>query len=668
MRTLISSNVLNKFIDTIPESEYKSAWEKITDYRSEANLIKSKSETTFQSEFLAKIFDDVLGYKTSAKHNLKSSNLLVEHKNPNNREKTDGVIIDSDGEVKVVIELKSIKDTSATALRNKIRGGADGKTPMQQAAVYLFQFPKSELAIVSNFDTVIVFNRKEAYTQEWSLFDMDYSEFKEFYLILNSNSFFNGLTNMMIMQSAEADKPIDRTFFIKVASLHKILHNKYKAAYASDLFNKFLGMAILEDCGRLPINLINTIHSRKDDFDHSDSYWGVWTKFFQAMKKYEIGREYLGIDSSIAKMEIWQDISYLGRIKVAKSTLDLVVEISKYDLFSIPVNRLFFTISYWINNPYQGVFNYSDEKDDNKFLFEFYSEYLKNNNNTPVDLCLTFTCDRYYKYHPLISLYEQVTSCKMVQGDNENLFTLNTGYKPEKEILSLIDKDDLENPEQVSEFIKNLSEIKLVKIEDRDYAIIKLINEKTNTFSIINDTEKCDIDKKSLNGKIILLTEDDKEWLRAYETDAVALETLASITNEKNATLCFDADNVKASTRDELGNWYESKNDIFENKKIYLTTEFMDLGIILVSSMFLKYLRLREPKNFSKALISKHLLSEEFLSKARELNAIRETINLYEDKLASLKMANASETSIIKIEMQLDKFYEQETELMAKND
>ena len=46
----------------------------------------------------------------------------------------------------------------------------------------------------------------------------------------------------------------------------------------------------------------------------------------------------------------------------------------------------------------------------------------------------------------------------------------------------------------------------------------------------------------------------------------------------------------------------------------------------------------------------------------------RETINLYEDKLASLKMANASETSIIKIEMQLDKFYEQETELMAKND
>ena len=42
--------------------------------------------------------------------------------------------------------------------------------------------------------------------------------------------------------------------------------------------------------------------------------------------------------------------------------------------------------------------------------------------------------------------------------------------------------------------------------------------------------------------------------------------------------------------------------------------------------------------------------------------------NLYEDKLASLKMANASETSIIKIEMQLDKFYEQETELMAKND
>ena len=668
MRTLISSNILNKFIDTIPESEYKSAWEKITDYRSEANLIKSKSETTFQSEFLAKIFDDVLGYKTSAKHNLKSSNLLVEHKNPNNGEKTDGVIIDSDGEVKVVIELKSIKDTSAAALRNKIRGGAVGKTPMQQAAVYLFQFPKSELAIVSNFDTVIVFNRKEAYTQEWSLFDMDYNEFKEFYLILNTNSFFNGLTNMMIMQSAEADKPIDQSFFIKVASLHKILHNKYKTAYASDLFNKFLGMAILEDCGKLPINLINTIHSRKDDFDHSDSYWGVWTKFFQAMKKYEIGREYLGIDSSIAKMELWQDISYLGRIKVAKSTLDLVVEISKYDLFSIPVNRLFFTISYWINNPYQGVFNYSDEKDDNKFLFEFYSEYLKNNNNTPADLCLTFTCDRYFKYHPLISLYEQVTSNKMAQGDNENLFTLNTGYKPEKEILSLIDKEDLENPEQVSEFIKNLSEIKLVKIEDRDYAIIKLINEKTNTFSIVNDEEKYDVDKKSLNGKIILLTEDDKEWLRAYESEAVALETLATITNEKNANLCFDVDNVKASTRDELGNWYDSKNDIFENKKIYLTTKFMDLGIILVSSMFLKYLRLREPKNFSKALISKHLLSEDFLSKARELNAIRETINLYEDKLASLKMADASETSIIKIEMQLDKFYEQETELMAKND
>ena len=142
MKTLVTPNVLKKFIDTISEEEYQEKWKILKEYQSEKKYVKKNSETTFQSEFLSRIFDKVLGYKSSVNYKLNEANLLVEHKNPNSGEKTDGAILDNHEEVKMVIELKSVKDTDAIALRKKKRGGSDGKTPLQQAAVYLFQFPK----------------------------------------------------------------------------------------------------------------------------------------------------------------------------------------------------------------------------------------------------------------------------------------------------------------------------------------------------------------------------------------------------------------------------------------------------------------------------------------------------------------------------------------------
>lgn len=669
MKMLINSSILNKFKDTISEDDYKNGWDKLQSYQAEATLIKDKSETTFQSEFLSKIFDNILGYKSSSNHSLKETNLLVEHKNPNSGEKTDGVVVDKYGEVTMVIELKSVKDTKGTDLVTKKRGGSDGKTPLQQAAVYLFQFPKSTLAVVSNFDTVIIFDRKEAYRQEYSLFTMDFDEFKEFYLILSANSFFGGLTMLMIRQSEKEEKSIDDDFFIKIKNLKKILKNTMKDTTADDLFNKFLALAILEDNGTLPTNLINTIHNMKDDFTHTHNHWGVWVEFFKSLKNHKPGKELMGIDPSNSSMEVWQDISYFGKTKIQKSTLDLVVELSKYDLFSIPLQELFFRMAVEIDSPYHTVFSEIEP-------YKFYSELLKKDNKYGCDQAASFitlkTCNDTY---PLIKLFNQVSQNRVMLDTNGDGFAI-APVSDCDDYWTLVNLSDLDDIDTVNLIKQRAISIQLFEPEiqsNYSYVLVYLSffgfgkNAADDIPLYINyGTDSYPLDRKTIKTKIKLLNTAEQKWLDERMVNCKYFSDFVEITDEENADFRFSFDTQTFATFNKIvGIWediYGFDFDYENAKYIYFKATYKDLYYIIKSNEFSRVLDLidYDETTIINLPIFAELTTEKWLDNAKNYDKLTNEIKLYENKQTKLEASGGHKLELLEIEDLLDKLYEKQ--------
>jgi len=669
---LINNSILNKFKDTISEKEYQSAWSKLEDYQTQSNLIKLKNETEFQSEFLSKVFDNILGYKSSANHSLKETNLMVEHKNPTNGEKTDGVIVDKNGDVSIIIELKSVKDTTGVGLVKKIRSKTEGKTPLQQAALYLFQFPNADLAVVSNFDTVIVFDRKEKFRQEFSLFDMNYETFKEFYLILNSESYWSGLTKMMIKQSTEQEKDIDDEFFLKVKTLHKMLSNAIKNTDdRDDLFNKFLALVILEDSSVLPAKLVASIHNKKDDFTHKHNYWSMWTEFFKSMKMHKPGKELMGINPSVAQLDVWQDVSYLGRVKVPKTVLDLVVEISKYDLFSMPLQKLFYTIAVNLDSPYDEVLV------DNPF--EFYKELLQDNDRVGCDQAASFVkLQTFDNTQPLVKLYNQISPKPIVEVKDGINFAIaqKSGMADYWIIQNLVDLDE----EDTVEFIKHkATSVQLYETPLEPNVSFILINLNTNNLTsnsiedfplliIIGDKTK-ELDRKEIKNRIILLSSEDEKWLRDHNKNSKPLSDYVEIVSEKEADLRCDL-YAKSFLRfdEELKNW--EMNDDFDfgtEKYLYLKMKTPDIYYILKSSIFCRVMDLldHDETNFLDLPIFEELTTENWLKNASEYNKLKTVIRLYEFKLE--KATSKGKTiDVMKFEEILDDLYDQQKDYLMQ--
>jgi len=664
MKTLISSNIINKFKTTIPEDEYLEKYGILKTYQSSKNQILKMKETEFQSEFLSSIFGDILGYIPRNK-SISNPNLIVEKKIEAGQKYIDGAIIDKNGRSRIVIELKSTHHKDLLVQKNSKGGsGLHGLAPIQQASIYLFSEPLAELAVVSNFDSLIIFDKKEYFRQEFSLFEMNYDEFKEFYLILSSNSFWSGLTKLMIDQTSESDKKIDDDFFIKTTALYKMLINQMDEKYAKDLFNKFLALAILEDNGSLPTNLINSVYDKKMDFTTKGSFWDLWSNFLRAMKNDTVWQKSIGIDEQIIKMDVWQDVSYFGKVKVSKATLDLLLEISKYDLWSIPLDRLFFEISKDIFNPYNMVGG------DNSF--DIYKEIMKDNNNVAGFQTLSFVCKRTISTDfSLIELFNEISSEKIDVIDSYNSKIIMDCITTLPDYFLIVELDMLEDKDFLDEIKRGVFTITITEEYDEILAFIQMsINSDSNigirnVGSDGNITYEYEIKREELN-KFKVMSIDDKKWLENYnETTTYKLKNLLDITSEDRATIRFNFDTQIVTLFDtELELWEQSLDDFIDSDNyIYFTPKVDYAHLILKSSDFKKYLNLTyvDKTNILDILISEKLISSEFLECAMKQEELRKRIDLFELKLDKLKQ-NGDELKIIECEAQLDRLYELEKE------
>lgn len=653
---LVNNTVLERFLENYSEEKYQTAWEKLQQFKKDfGNDKRLFVESSFDSEWIDEIFCNVLGYSKKQK----SREYWITNGNGKQEERIDGIFYDNDLKtVKMVIELKALNTPNLFKKSGSL-------SPITQGAKYLFQTPESEIAVVSNFNDIVIFTRKEKYRQHWKLFEMSYDRFKEFYLILCSESFFGGLTKLMIEQSTESEKDIDDEFFTLAASIHRSLFNKMKSEYASDLFNKFIALAILEDDSRLPAGLIKTIYSRKTDFDQNlKSHWDVYKFFFQSMKNNKASREYLNIQNSISSLPIWQNISYLGRVSVSKSILDQVVALSNYNLKSMPLDRFFYTLSKKLLNPFDGVTLFSNlELSETHNSFNFYKKYLENG-LTPLDECLAFTCGRFYDLNsPLVNLYNQLSTKKIELAKNP-IFTISYDSSGFEEWRTIIDRVDLEDSNIVKNILKYLTSVTLLEQDEMNYAVLKFDSEPDKTFLIDGD----EIKKSEIKDKIIILTEDEKIKIQDYERVMQPLKKYLNIVDEKYADSYYNPDTCEVVERDSIGNWLESKSYETYTAKVFFKKIFNDIDLILVSKQFQEYLRLKGIDNIDdNTNISQILFSDYMLKPYKELKELRSTIMIYNHALQKLQNDNASELEIMKLEMQLDKFYAQERELLEND-
>jgi len=672
MKTLVSSTILTKFKDTIPEEEYQTAWKLLQTYQSEQDEIKKYKETEFQSEFLSKIFGDVLGYLPRTK-SLKNANLIVEKKIENGQKFIDGAIIGNDGRSRIVIELKDTKSTDLLKSKGG-KGGLHSLAPMQQASIYLFSEPLAELAVVSNFDTVIVFNKKEFFRQEYSLFSMEYDTFKEFYLLLNSGSFWSGVTQLMIDQSVSLEKEIDDEFYIKIVALHKMLSTQ-AGKYTDDLFNKFLALAILEDDGSLPTNLINTINERKNDFNTTVStHWDVWKEFFKSMKGSTKKMDYLEISEEVTKLNIWKDISYFNKIKISKPTLDLLVEISKYDLFSIPSDKLFFEISRNIHNPY----NLIDADDQFQLYTNIMTDYLNTNLATAGFQTLAFVNKQTVSLDfPLVKLYNEIAMEK-IEENVDSTRVIMEDVCDRVDYFIMVEPDMLQNKEFINSIRDNVFAINFDESYGENPIVAINMSYKSGDEIYIrniapdeNVTEQT-ISRATMGDKVYILNEKEQLWLDSYNegsqvVGAVTLGSLLTVTDKENASLRINLETktvIKYDTESEM--WDSSIDDYLdleEDSYIYFNPKSENAHLILKSDDFNTLLSLVSVNKDTilNLYISSNLLSDSFLEKAKQEEELVAKIQLFEFKLEKLQK-DSDELAILKCEQQLDRLYEQQLE------
>jgi len=180
------------------ESLVASRWAEYQKYLEKIDFVEEVKEEKYQDGFLKDIFENCLGY-TLDSTNPNDFNLEREKKNETDSKKADGVIY-VNKKVVGVIELKA-QDTKNL---DKVQ---------QQAFWYLTQHSQAKYVIISNFDELRFYFEKSTGYEKFSLFNLDYEEFKKLHLILSYESIKNALPTTLKNKSASFEKDISNKLY-----------------------------------------------------------------------------------------------------------------------------------------------------------------------------------------------------------------------------------------------------------------------------------------------------------------------------------------------------------------------------------------------------------------------------------------------------------------------
>ncbi|MBR4140519.1 MAG: hypothetical protein IKR42_01930, partial [Campylobacter sp.] len=263
------------------EKTLNERYENLLKFQAKIEQIKDFKEEVYQTDFLHDIFEACLGYtlKTS---NPAKFNLQRESKNETDSKKADGAILDKNGEVIGVIELKSY----TTRNLDKVE---------EQAFGYHRKNKKSKYIITSNFDRIRLYIDNAVNYEEFSLFEMTREKFEFFHLVLSYENLINGTTLKLKEDSENADRDISKKLyndfaefrlklFDSAVSNNQNLDKKQILSLVQKLCDRIIFVLFAEDKGLLKYGFVKDINTEWQNRKFgSESLYRLWQNAFKAI-------------------------------------------------------------------------------------------------------------------------------------------------------------------------------------------------------------------------------------------------------------------------------------------------------------------------------------------------------------------------------------------------
>ncbi|MDA3054000.1 MULTISPECIES: Eco57I restriction-modification methylase domain-containing protein [unclassified Campylobacter] len=318
------------------EKTLNERYENFLKFQAKIDAIKGYKEEEYQTDFLHDIFEACLGY-TLKTTNPQNFNLARESKNETDSKKADGAILDKNGEVIGVIELKDQKTHDLDKIEN-------------QAFNYHNSNSKSRYIIISNFDEIRLYIDKKTAYEKFSLFAMTRDEFELFHQIFcfeNINSF---KTIDLRDKSENSDREISKRLYNDFAEFRlKLFENavqenpqispKEILSLVQKLCDRIIFVLFAEDYGLLKSNFVADINTEWQNQKFTDfSLYEIWQKYFEAIDK---GNQKLGVENGY-NGGLFATDETLNSLKFDDEILQIYTEkLSKYDFASeVGVNIL----------------------------------------------------------------------------------------------------------------------------------------------------------------------------------------------------------------------------------------------------------------------------------------------------------------------------------------
>ncbi len=282
--------IIKEFSQNLDENALLKAYNEFQKYTAKKDAIKTFKEEVYQDGFLKDVFENCLGY-TLDTTNPENFNLKREMKNETDAKKADGVII-VNGEVVGIIELKDTTTKDLSKVEN-------------QAFNYHNSHANSRYIIISNFEKLRFYIDKKIEFVEFNLFDLNFTEFKKFYLLLNFNSIKNNTPLLLKEQSLNFQTEISKKFYNDYSDFRSnLFENLIKnnpnisknelLSYTAKLCDRIIFILFAEDKTLLKPNTIKTI---EEDFKNQKytnfSLYEMYKIYFNAINQ---GDEKLSIE------------------------------------------------------------------------------------------------------------------------------------------------------------------------------------------------------------------------------------------------------------------------------------------------------------------------------------------------------------------------------------
>jgi len=315
------------------ESVVALRWAEYQKYLEKLDFIKTVKEEKYQDGFLKDIFENCLGY-TLDSTNPNDFNLEREKKNETDSKKADGVIY-VDNKVIGIIELKA----QNTKNLDKVQ---------QQAFWYLTQHSNAKYVIISNFDELRFYFDKSTAYEKFSLFNLNYEEFKKLHLILSYESIKNNIPLTLKEKSASFEKDISnklykdfslfRTHLFENLVKNNTIDKSLLLRLTQKLCDRIIFILFAEDRGLLTANTIKEIRERHQSDGFGDrTMYDYYKLYFDAINR---GNEKLNIPKYNGGL--FAEDKELDSLIIDDSILDIEAQaLSNYDFMSdVSVNIL----------------------------------------------------------------------------------------------------------------------------------------------------------------------------------------------------------------------------------------------------------------------------------------------------------------------------------------